>query len=167
MKDDLQKAKEFCYLLLKARDRSEKEILQRLSAKKFSTETIEHAIQDLKTSGLVNDRQFARNWIQTRLSKSYGLKRINFELREKGISDGLASEELSQLLTAYPQEDVVLSLIKERARRYRKLDVSKRKQRLFAYLIARGFSSNIINQEIKKFFKSDDECTLTKFAKVS
>ena len=155
-KDPFIKAKESCLRLFKIRDRSEREIRNRLLQKKFSKETVTETIQYLKGSGLIDDRQFTRSWIQARLNKPYGLKRINFELRQKGISDDLAKEELSHAKDTYREEEVVLSLIKSRASRYKALDPLKRKQHLFSYLAQRGFHSDAINKGIAKFLKTDE-----------
>ena len=150
------KAQESCLRLLKVRDRSEKEIRSRLLQRKFSKNIIDETIRYLKSSRLIDDRQFARNWIQARLNKPYGLKRINFELKQKGISDDLAKEELSRAVSTYHEEEVVLSLIKGRASRYKTLDPLKRKQRLFSYLMQRGFNADISNDGISKYFNTDE-----------
>ena len=155
-KDDFNKARNCCFRLLKIRDRSEKEIRTRLSQKKYSQEIINQTIQFLTTSELLDDRQFTKKWIQARLARPLGLKRIHFELKQKGISDDLIREGLSQLDNTYREEEIVFSLIKKRMPRYRTLDPVKRRQRLFGYLARRGFNPEIINNGLKKFYKTED-----------
>ncbi|MCD6539939.1 MAG: regulatory protein RecX, partial [Candidatus Omnitrophica bacterium] len=113
MGDELKKAKNLAFRLLKYRDRSEKEIVNRLKKKKVSREVIEKVIAELKSLSLLDDRKFAKSWIQERIRKGYGLLKIKVELKEKGIDQDL----LEDLLEDINKDEWVLPQIKELAQK--------------------------------------------------
>ena len=146
--DKLAKAKQAALRLLKIRSRSEKEIRERLKLKKFSGEIIEEILEHLKKVQLVDDRQFTKDWINARLTKPFGLRRISFELRKKGIDDELLKEELAFVQVNYPEDDIVIALAKQRAARYKETDKTVLKKRVFNYLAYRGFNIDAIQKAI-------------------
>ena len=94
--NELAKAKNAVFRLLKYRSRSRKELQDRLRHKKFSENTINQAIVYFDSLDLIDDQAFAVNWLNSRLSRPLGLRRIFFELKRKGISkdilDGLQAK---------------------------------------------------------------------------
>ena len=138
MGDELKKAKNLAFRLLKYRDRSERELVNRLRKKKVSKEVIEKVIAELKNLSLLDDRKFAKSWIQERIRKGYGLLKIKAELKEKGIDQDL----LKDLLENLNKDEWVLPQIRElaqkRIKKYNKIDLNV-KRKVFSYLVRRGF----------------------------
>ena len=64
--DEMEKAFQSAVHLLSFRSRSENEIRLNLKKKEFSQFTIEATIKKLKGAGLVNDADFARQWVEAR-----------------------------------------------------------------------------------------------------
>lgn len=149
-KDLLQKAKNYAFLLLKYRLRSEEEIYRRLKKKKFDEEIIKETIAYLKDRGFLNDRIFARTWIESRLSKPLGLTRIKQELKSKGIDVEIINEQFKAIKNNYAEEDIVLKIAKERIKRFKEIDRRKAKRRVFAYLLRRGFSADVVIDAINR-----------------
>ncbi len=73
-------------MLLKFRLRSEKEIRLRLKKKKFDSKIIDETAAFLKDKDFINDNNFAHLWLESRLKRPLGLRRIKEELRQKGIA---------------------------------------------------------------------------------
>ena len=144
----LFKAKTIALKFLKVRDRSEQEILARLRKDNFTDETIQKTLGYLKSVRLVDDRQFTRKWIETRLGKPFGLKRIAFELKEKGIDEQLIAEEFSRLKNDYSEEKTVRQIIQEYCEKHKGMEKEIVKQKLTGYLANRGFHEEIIDEEI-------------------
>ena len=140
MKDELKKAKNLAFRLLKYRNRSEKEIVNRLKGRKISKEVIEQVITKLKSLSLLDDRKFAESWIRERIRKGYGLLKIKSELKEKGIRQDL----LEDLLEDFNKDEWVLLQIKKLAqkkiKKYNKIDLNI-KRKILSYLVRRGFPS--------------------------
>jgi len=147
---DFTKARNYVFTLLKFRNRSEQEIRGKLKNKKYAPETIEQTILYLVNVHFIDDRQFARDWIKARLMKPFGLKRISFELQQKGINSGIIQEEIAAAKVDFPEEKIVVSLSKKAALRYKGLEPIKLKQRVFGYLSRRGFSIEIIQKAVKQ-----------------
>ncbi|MDO5029230.1 MAG: regulatory protein RecX [Corynebacterium sp.] len=85
--------------LLDQRMRSRQELLDRLSAvEEFPAEMIEEVIEDLARSGLVNDNQFASEWVRQRFAARGKSKMVlDRELRDKGIGSSQRAAALEQI----------------------------------------------------------------------
>ncbi len=141
-----QKIRNTIFRLLKIRERSIKEITDKLKSKNYSNQEINAAIIFFKDNNLLNDKRFAQQWIQWRLSKPFGLKRIAIELKIKGIAPETIQEELKSAKETINEEKMVRDLIECRLPKYKNIERSKVLQRLYGYLSRRGFSPMIINK---------------------
>lgn len=149
--DEFKRAKTLAFQFLKIRNRSEQETRIQLSKKKISSQIIDRTIQYLKNLELINDRQFARDWIHMRLQKPFGLRRIFFELKQKGISDEILEEESKVVPRAESEERIVETLARKRLERYKNLDETKQKRRVFEYLVRRGFDVDMVTKVVERF----------------
>lgn len=140
----LKKAKDYAFLLLKFRSRSEKEIYMRLKKKGFDRETIQETLSYLKDNNFINDISFANAWIESRLKKPIGLIRIRKELRLKGIDDKIINRKIDELKDRYFEQDIVKKIAKEKFNRLKNREPDKAKRRIFSYLMRRGFSADTV-----------------------
>lgn len=144
MQDKLEKAKNYVFLLLKFRPRSEQEIRQRLKLKKFDPQIISQTISSLKDKDFINDSYFAGAWIDARLKRPLGLRRIRQELRLKGIANDIINEKIEQAKASYCEEETVKRLIQQRFRTLKDVEPKVAKARIFSYLMRRGFSPDAV-----------------------
>nr|WP_308119246.1 regulatory protein RecX [Rhodococcus sp. BP-332] len=101
-------AKDAALRLLTDRARSRVELEQRLAAKGFTDEIITSVLDRLTEIKLVDDRDFAHQWVRSRHTYSgRGKQALRTELRTKGIEPGIAAEALD---TIEPEDE------RERAR---------------------------------------------------
>ena len=142
--DSLQKTRNYAFLLLKFRPRSEKEIYQRLKKKKFDDRIIKETIAFLKDKDFINDNYFAKAWVESRLKRPLGLRRIKQELRIKGIGKEIIDSQIDEIKKNYSEEDIVAEIARERFNRLKNIEPEKAKRRLYAYLLRRGFSPDIV-----------------------
>lgn len=142
--DSLQKAKNYAFLLLKFRLRSEKEIYARLKKKKFDDRIIKETLLFLKDKGFINDNYFAKAWIESRIKRPLGLRRIKEELRLKGIDKDIIDSQLGEILKGYSEEEIVAEITKKKFDKLKGVEPQKAKRRLYAYLLHRGFSPEIV-----------------------
>src|SRR5262245_19591740 len=131
---ETQRARNIGFRLLKIRHRSEKEIKDRIKLKGINDETIEQTLQYFRDAQFIDDRQFARWWISSRLTKPFGFKRIQFELRNKGISDEILRDELAEMSGRVSEIQLVESLVQKRLARFKNVDPTTKKRRLFEFL---------------------------------
>jgi regulatory protein len=148
--DALQKARNYAFLLLKFRLRSEKELAERLKRKKFEPRVISETLAFLKEKRFLDDRLFAKTWIEWRIAKPLGVIRLRQELRAKGIDKEIIDETLEEVKKNYSEESVVSGLAKERFKKLKGVERNKAKQRILGYLLRRGFSTDLVIEAIRR-----------------
>lgn len=154
---ELFKAKDTVYRLLNFRERSEKEVRDKLRTKGISANTIDNCIRYFKDLDLIDDRQFAKKWINYRLNKPFGLSRISLELKQKGIDQAILKEALAESKENFDELAAVNELAIKRLEKYKNIDIAKTRQRLYGYLTRRGFSGNSIRKTLTELFKDYDD----------
>lgn len=139
-------ARKIVFRLLKVRHRSCQEIIVKLQHKMIPDHIIKDTIKYFKGLELIDDRQFARSWISSRLKKPYGSNRIRCELKNKGIDPETIEREVRGLTETrdYSEIEILENLARKRAIKYKGLDLEKRKARLYGYLLRRGFNTHNI-----------------------
>lgn len=149
---DEKRCKNYAFRLLKYRNRSEKEIRDRLILRKYPQPTIEEVVKYLKHLGLIDDRKFAREWTEFRLKMPFGIKRITLELRQKGINEDILKETVEQVAESHFERDVLFKLAHRRIQviRKREKDRLKIRQKLYYYLLRRGFSASDIMEVLEE-----------------
>lgn len=164
-RDDVAKAVEKGVELLSYRPRSRAEIRRRLAKKQVTDATIESALERLESLGYVDDRQFARFWIENRLRfKPRGPQALRYELRQKGIAESIISDLLDELVDEHAAAHDAAT---GRIRRLRGTNRFTFRRKLTAYLQRRGFSysvsSSVIDALIEEleddsgYFTEEDE----------
>lgn len=143
------KARNIVFRLLKFRFHSEEEVRKKLTAKNLPDSVIKQTIQYFKDLGLIDDRRFAQQWISSRLKKPFGINRIRLELKKKGIDSLIIQETLKEATKHYEESEVVTTLARYWASKYKNIAPEKIRQRVYGYLLRRGFNINTIIQVIK------------------
>ncbi len=131
-------------MLLKFRLRSENEIRQRLKKKKFDADVIESILSFLKDKGFIDDNYFAKTWIESRIKKPLGIRRLRAELNLKGINKAIIDTQINEIKKSYSEEDIVGGIAKDRLNKLKGIDPQKAKKRVYAYLLRRGFSPEVV-----------------------
>jgi len=134
-----EKAREYAFLLLKFRLRSESELYSRLKKKKFPESIIRETLQFLNDKQFIGDAAFARAWANSRARKKLGPRRIENELKLKGVDKGLIDSALSEAKANYPEIAMAKEIAEERLSKLKEIEPYKRKQKIYAYLLRRGF----------------------------
>jgi regulatory protein len=130
--------------------RSEKEIIERLRLKKFPPAVIAETIAFLRDKRFVDDAEFAKAWVTSRLQKPLGLRRIRAELQIKGIATALIENAWHEAACDYSEDAVVTAIAQRHFKRLKNIDAQTAQRRIFGYLLRRGFSPDTITQAIDK-----------------
>ncbi|WP_432278294.1 recombination regulator RecX [Nocardia carnea] len=146
----LEQAKEACLRLLAVRARSRAELTQRLSAKGFAADVIGQAIDRLAEVGLVDDAEFARQWVRQRHSFSgKGRQALAQELRRKGVASEEAAAALEDI-TADDEHERATELVRRKLRTLPAgLDREKAIRRLVGMLARRGYGHSVAYTVVK------------------
>jgi regulatory protein len=122
--------------------RSAKEVQQNLREHGFSEELIAGVLERLGRNGLVDDRRFARAWLENRSEfRPRSRRALVVELRQKGLSDEVIEQALEE--TAPADEDLAYQAALKHARRWENLEWPEFRRKLGGFLARRGFSYDI------------------------
>ena len=140
---------------LSYRPRSEKELRDKLKSKKASSEIVEKVIAKLKEQKFINDEEFARWWIESRLRfRPRSINLIKRELLQKGVDRDLIDAQISNLIHSTSSGQIsnelenAKKLINKKIMRYKSLSRQEIYQKLGSYLARRGFDWDTIKQSI-------------------
>lgn len=137
-------------MLLKFRPRSEQELYQRLRRKKFDPEIIKEVLAFLKEKDFINDDYFVNAWIESRLRKPFGIRRIRQELKLKGVDKEIIEAGIERARQSYCEADIVRNLAQQRLKRLKDIDPKIARARVYSYLVRRGFSPETIIEAINQ-----------------
>jgi len=140
---------------LALRNRSEKEMADYLALKGFAEEAVGKTLSYMKSRSLLDDQKFAKEYMERTRAKNYGRRKIELELRGKGIKH----EIISALIAENPDEHSICM-----AAALKKLPAVKNAknaaQKLSLFLSSRGFDWNTVKRvldEIKLNPQDTDE----------
>ncbi|MBI3984091.1 RecX family transcriptional regulator [Candidatus Microgenomates bacterium] len=129
---------------IEIRPRSEYEMRAYLKRKDYETELIDRVLERLCKLELLNDRDFAKRWVDYRLTTRPSSKRRLFsELLQKRIDREIISEVLGSI-----EPETELAQVRELAARKGKLSQYQDRQKLMAYLSRQGFSYDLIKKAL-------------------
>jgi regulatory protein len=136
----LRDAQAKAYRLLAVRARSEKELRDALARAKFAEEIITAAIADCKQQRFIDDANFARQFIQSRLrNRPMGRERLAIELQQKGVEAEIIKTALDEFFSEQNQIALADQLAEKQRKRLANLPPPKARQRLADFLRRRGF----------------------------
>ena len=142
---ELTKAKNAAYRLLTYRPRSRAELAQKLQDRQFPAGVIEAVLDDLVRFGYVNDRQFAEQFASGRIRlRGFGRRRIEVELRNKGIDRQIINEALAGVLDIDAEIDTAKKAAERKLNTMKAVDREAKYRRLAGFLERRGFSYDVI-----------------------
>lgn len=142
---------------LAARARSTKEIEQKLLQAGYRPSTVEMVIYKLQRENLLDDADFARQWVESRQNHKLGRSRIAQELRRKGVSQEEAEEALA-IIEDEDQLSGAIALAEKAATRIKPgEDIRKASSRIAGMLARRGYSWDIAKQAIQQALSAEME----------
>jgi regulatory protein len=111
---------------------------------------IEKVIAKLKEQKFLNDGEFAKWWIESRLRfRPRSINLIKRELLQKGVDRDLIDAQISNLKSQISNElENAQKLIEKKIKRYRNLSKQEIYQKLGSYLARRGFDWETIKKSI-------------------
>ena len=148
--DPIEFARSIALNALSSRAKSRRELETQLAKRGVDEVTAKIVLDRLSDAGLVDDREFAKAWSQSR-QRSKGLSRrmLAQELNGKGI-DRSISEEILAEISPEGEYEAALAIATKKARSVSHLSYEVQARRIFSLLARRGFSSSISSQIIKE-----------------
>lgn len=160
--DELGKLVDLTANFLSFRPRSEKEIFDYLVKKLKSRESVDYqqakespligqVILRLKKYKYLNDRQFAKWWIESRMrSRPRGTTALRIELLKKGIGREIIDDALEKQIDEKAQARLALT---KKIKHWQKLTPQEAKKKAYQFLASRGFDWDTIKETVAKFIE--------------
>ena len=140
---------------LSYRPRAKAEIRKNLRKHDVSDEAIEAALERLEKNNFVNDKEFAKLWIENRNQfRPRGRRALRMELRQKGVADEVIENSLNQLVD---EEELLYKAGIKKARKLASYEWQDFRRKLAAFLARRGFSYGAISPLLPKFWEEIQE----------
>jgi regulatory protein len=142
-----EQAHAYCLRLLTARARTRAELAGKLTQRGYTEPVSNRVLDRLTKVGLVDDEDFAEQWVRSRhLYAGKGKRALASELRRKGVDNEVISSTLADI-DAGAERDRAEQLVRDRLRR-EKFDEDqgtdlKVKRRLVGMLARRGYSQSM------------------------
>lgn len=150
--DEYEVAYQRALKLINIRPRTEKEIQQHLIDNKFPQEIADEIVSRLKDNRLVNDLDFASQWIANRSEfRPRGKKALQYELRQHGVPENKIRQALEQ--ATIKENELAFQAAQKRIRYYQDLEWPQFRQKLGSYLARRGFSYEIISVVVERVWQ--------------
>lgn len=127
--------------ILERTDKTEAQLRKKLEESEYPKEAVESAIAYVTSYGYLDDRRYAKHYIEWK-KQGKGKARLKMELAQKGISREIIEEVLESTDFGETREMIRQIILKKR-----KTNIpmnEKEKQRLYGFLMRKGFSSSDI-----------------------
>lgn len=135
--------------ILSVSPKSKMELVNKLKVK-YDIGVIDEVVSKLQEYGYIDDTEFSRLWIEERKRlKPSGKRKIAQELRAKGIEKGIVDEAIGRFI---PDDlEAAVEIIQKKISRSGGMpEGSKEQQKLYRYLLYRGFDYDTIRQALEK-----------------
>jgi len=146
MECDYSKAREKAFDMLSGRSLSKKELCEKLSRKGYDEAVVVEVANELEELGYINDYDYAMLFMEHCREKMWGSKKIRYEMNQRGISNDIIEEILSEC-NEYDMLDEIKEII---ISRYSSRDLTDMKTKASAvrYFASRRFDFSLINSAI-------------------
>jgi regulatory protein len=149
-----EKAYQQAMLFLGYRARSEAEVRKNLEKHEIPSPVIERTVERLREERLLNDEQFAQDWVANRSEfRPRSRRALTVELKRKGLAESAirsATEAVDESALAY-------AAAQKRVRRLAGLEWVEFRKKLGEFLARRGFAYEIIAPTVKRLWQERDD----------
>ncbi len=147
-----QRAKARAVWYLDRKDRTAKDLYNKLCLAGFDKKASAKVIGRLEEVGLIDDRRFAENYADRLMSSNVSKREALQKMLQKGVPYDVAKEVLSECDS---DENAQINALIEK--KYRtKLLGEKGVQKVYAALIRKGFSYDAVKNALKNFTEFED-----------
>ena len=137
--------------ILTGRDHSKYELIQKLKHRGYKPEDIEKAVTACERFDYINDERTSRVFIEQLTRKGYGVTRILHEMKKKGLRGEQIQNILFETISDVDERENAERILKKNIKRFeRESDLKKRRDKIYRFLYARGFSEDTIRKLVNE-----------------
>lgn len=148
-------ARDYALKIVEFKDRTEKEVREKLTQKGYDEIVIEDEIEFLKSYGFINDSRYALRFTNDAINlKKWGKARIKAELLKKGVEREIVENAIEDAFCEVDDD----RLFSEMQKRFKNSDFGniKERTRIFNFYMRRGFSPDEIKGAMNRMCSFDD-----------
>lgn len=154
--DNYLKCKTTALRIVEKTFKSEKELRDKLILKGYDEEAINKTINILKEYNFVSDNSYVKMYVKDK-SRLQGKKKIKYDLTKKGISDKIIEEEISNIDREDERDTAYnLAIKKYNTIAKREDDKFKLSQKLYRFLLSKGYDYDTVSYVVRRVTKVDD-----------
>lgn len=152
--ENLINCKETALKIIERSYKTKKEMEKRLLEKGYNLEEINETLKFLERYNFINDESYTKAFIKDK-TKTQGKQKIKYALKNKGVSEEIIEEELSNLDMKKEKEKAnILALKKYNILIKRENDKYKIKEKIIRFLISRGYNYEVAKDAVKEMLES-------------
>jgi regulatory protein len=153
-----EQARSLCLRLLTARARTRAELAGQLAKRGYPDDVSTQVLDRLAGVGLIDDADFAEQWVRSRREKAgKGKRALAAELRTKGVDNEVITAALADI-DAGAERERAEQLVRDKLRRERLTeDDAKLARRLVGMLARRGYSQTMAFDVVKVALANEHE----------
>jgi regulatory protein len=153
--ENFVKCKNSALRIIERTYKTEKEITDKLREKGYDEKSINRTIDFMEEYNLLNDKKYADMYIKDKI-KVQGINKIKYNLLRKGVCE----EVIRDKITNISKDDEKEGALKLAQKKYnqiinREQDKYKVSQKLYRFLVSKGYDYDCINEVIKKVINID------------
>ena len=140
----------YAYRLLSYRDRSEKELTDKLKWKGFSAEIIQQTINHLSEKGFINDTALALSLRRiAEDAKLLGDRGVRIFLQRRGIPEEL----IRDVFTDNDSDEIIRAkkIVSKKLKTIENYSAEEIKKKMWRFLVRKGYSFDTINKILRQF----------------
>ena len=138
-----EQARALCLRLLTARSRTRAELRGQLAKRGYPDDVTDRVLDRLAAAGLVDDVDFAEQWVQSRRANAGKSRRtLAAELHTKGVDNDVITAALAGI-DAGAERERAERLVRAKLRRETLSDEARMGRRLMAMLARRGYGQTL------------------------
>lgn len=136
-------------------ERTQQEVLTKLRSLELSQDEADEVLSELILEDFVNEERFSKTYAGSKFRlKSWGRKKIVFELKKKGISEFCLKKGLEEINEdQYRQK--IFDLFAKKDRSMTSKNQYDRMAKLTRHLISKGFEPELVRDCLQEFLKSE------------
>jgi regulatory protein len=154
-----EQARNLCLRLLTARARTRAELEGQLTKRGYPDDVSDRVLNRLAQVGLIDDVDFAEQWVQSRrVNAGKGKRALAAELRTKGVDNDVITAALAGI-DADAERQRAEQLVRDKLRREKLVDDDSAKitRRLVGMLARRGYNQTMAFDVVKDELASERE----------
>ncbi|MBO6793110.1 MAG: regulatory protein RecX [Balneolaceae bacterium] len=151
--EDQWKIKDYFIRLLARRDHSRQELVQKAIKKGYLNSEIDGILDELEEKKYIRNDVFAQKFAHDKFHfNHWGKQKIKMELLRKGIK----TNDIEQALETLSEEEISQKmeyLVQKAKPRFLRTEKTKRRKKLFDFLIRKGYDSALVMKELPSLLK--------------